>query len=329
MVNFQKVAEVFWQRYESEDGTSTTVPALLFYLLDRISKNSTGRLRISISTLADALQVSKPTIEKAIRKLISMNIIVHEVNRHYSYFSFTDEFTQPSSEVSFHSVTVETIQKERVEVNHEERVEQNHEESHKTNHKETLNESHNTDNGMDTTQNELLSFLNIADETDSNFVKEINNNNINNINNKIQDNPIKQGLSQNLQANPEIIPPWKTKLNKYERDIIDTWETVIGEFSPEWVPKVKQVLQACYPMQVKNAITTMARTKGEVVMTEGFPYVAEPLLRGAFGKRSTTKPKKSKTGSPFLDNKIGGLIAFMEEERKRQQEEQKQKVGGG
>ena len=328
MVNFQKVAEVFWQRYESEDGTSTTVPALLFYLLDRISKNSTGRLRISISTLADALQVSKPTIEKAIRKLISMNIIVHEVNRHYSYFSFTDEFTQPSSEVSFHSVTVETIQKERVEVNHEERVEQNHEESHKTNHKETLNESHNTDNGMDTTQNELLSFLNIADETDSNFVKEINNNNINNINNKIQDNPIKQGLSQNLQANPEIIPPWKTKLNKYERDIIDTWETVIGEFSPEWVPKVKQVLQACYPMQVKNAITTMARTKGEVVMTEGFPYVAEPLLRGAFGKRSTTKPKKSKTGSPFLDNKIGGLIAFMEEERKRKQQEQ-EKAGGG
>ena len=143
MVNFQKVTEVFWQRYESEDGTSTTVPALLFYLLDRISKNSTGRLRISISTLADALQVSKPTIEKAIRKLISMNIIVHEVNRHYSYFSFTDEFTQPSGEVSFHSVTVETIQKERVEVNHEERVEQNHEESHKTNHKETLNESHN------------------------------------------------------------------------------------------------------------------------------------------------------------------------------------------
>jgi len=65
------------------------------------------------------------------------------------------------------------------------------------------------------------------------------------------------------------------------------------------------------------------------MMTEGFPYVAEPLLRGAFGKRSTTKPKKSKTGSPFLDNKIGGLLTFMEEERKRQQEEQKQKVGGG
>jgi len=341
MVNFQKVTEVFWQRYESEDGTSTTVPALLFCLLDRISKNSTGRLRISISTLADALQVSKPTIEKAIRKLISMNIIVHEVIRHYSYFSFTDEFTQPSGEVSFHSVTVETIQKERVEVNHEERVEQNHEESHKTNHKETLNESHNTDNGMDTTQNELLSFLNIADETDSNFVKKINNNNINNINNinnnninnnninnKIQDNPIKQGLSQNLQANPEIIPPWKAKLNKYERDIVDTWETVIGEFNPEWVPKVKQVLQACYPMQIKNAITTMARTKGEVMMTEGFPYLAEPLLKGAFGKRTVTKPKKSKTGSPFLDNKIGGLLTFMEEERKRKQQEQ-EKAGGG
>jgi len=318
MVNFQKVAEVFWQRYESEDGTSTTVPALLFYLLDRISKNSTGRLRISISTLADALQVSKPTIEKAIRKLVSMGIIVHEVNRHYSYFSFTDEFTQPSGEVSFHSVTVETIQKERVEVNHEERVEQNHEESHKTNHKETLNESHNNDNGMDTTQNELLSFLNIADETDSNFVKEINNNNINNINNnninninnKIQDNPIKQGLSQNLQANPEIIPPWKAKLNKYEREVVDTWETVIGEFSPEWVPKLKQVLQACYPMQVKNAITTMARTKGEVMMTEGFPYLAEPLLKGAFGKR-TTKAKQQKQPDS-VEKRYAGLIKFLQ-----------------
>ena len=337
-MSIDELESLFWKEQERMPFSCTSV-ALFSLVVRRIKDTEVrGPVMLPWRYIQSTLGISAPnTLSKAIKELTERNILIYEHKKNRSTFwlvnldtncydnnskVYSNQYSKPYSNVyskPYSEPYSKPYSNESSGVESDKPVEA-------------------TENRTDTSKTDVFSDDFLSQFSDFELKKEsskernnnINNNNINNINNKnkIQDNPIKQGLSQNLQANPEIIPPWKTKLNKYERDIIDTWETVIGEFSPEWVPQVKQVLQACYPMQVKNAITTMARTKGEVMMTEGFPYLAEPLLKGAFGKRSTTKPKKSKTGSPFLDNKIGGLLTFMEEERKRKQQEQ-EKAGGG
>ena len=337
-MQIDELESLFWNEHEREPFSCTAI-ALFSFIVHKIKQTRLrGPVMLTWSQLQAYLNVSSAgTISRAIKELTDRNIIVYGRKKNRSTFwlyglqegqqenhydnrselrsdcrseQCSNQCSDCDSEVRSNSDS-DTNAIKSVEV------------------AETRTDTSKNDDSVNDFLSQFSDFeLKKESSKERNIFNNINNNNINNINNKIQDNPIKQGLSQNLQANPEIIPPWKAKLNKHERDIVDTWETVIGEFSPEWLPKVKQVLQACYPMQVKNAITTMARTKGEVMMTEGFPYLAEPLLKGAFGKRSTTKPKKSKTGSPFLDNKIGGLLTFMEEERKRKQQEQ-EKAGGG
>lgn len=314
-MQIDELESLFWNEHEREPFSCTAI-ALFSFIVHKIKQTRLrGPVMLTWSQLQAYLNVSSAgTISRAIKELTDRNIIVYGRKKNRSTFwlhglqegqqenhydnrselrsdcsseQCSNQCSDYSSEARSNSDSTDNVAKP-VEV---------------------------TENRTDTSKTDVFSddflsqFSNFELKKESSKERNINNNNINNINNKIQDNPIKQGLSQNLQ-NSEIIPPWKAKLNKYEKEVVDTWETVIGEFSPEWVPMVKQVLQACYPMQVKNAITTMARTKGEVMMTEGFPYLAEPLLKGAFGKR-TTKAKQQKQPDS-VEKRYAGLIKFLQ-----------------
>ena len=278
-----------------------------------------GPIVISWRRLLRSLQISSAgTLSAAIQELVERQIIVYTISKKRASFSLVvpDLPNEVLTEIE------ELFANDDVD---------------RSNNRSN-NRSDNRSENRSTSNNILYNIYTDID-TDINtdvFNKEINVTNV--TCDERHENPPNQvqNVEKNIKETPveepvevEIIDSWRVGLQKWKKEIVDSWESIIGPFDKAWLTDLDKVLEVCYPAQVKSAIVTLARTKGEVMMTEGFPYVAEPLLRGAFGKRSTTKPKKSKTGSPFLDNKIGGLIAFMEEERKRQQEEQKQKVGGG
>ena len=73
--------------------------------------------------------------------------------------------------------------------------------------------------------------------------------------------------------------------SKFERDVMETWEVLIGPFENHWVPLLRETLTKCYPSQVKNAIIAIDRSKHEVLMERGFEYLMQPLLNGTFGRR--------------------------------------------
>lgn len=315
-MQIDELENLFWEEHEREPFSPVSI-ALFSFITHRIKQTRLrGPVMLTWSQLQAYLNVSSAgTISRAIKELTDRNIIVYGRKKNRSTFwLYGLQEGQQENHYDNRSDMRSDYRSEQCSDMRSEPCSNSDSTDNVTIPVEV------TENRTDTSKTDVFSDDFLSQFSDFELKKEsskernifnnINNNNINNINNKIQDNPIKQGLSQNLQANPEIIPPWKVKLNKYERDIIDTWETVIGEFSPEWVPKVKQVLQACYPMQVKNAITTMARTKGEVMMTEGFPYLAEPLLKGAFGKR-TTKAKQQKQPDS-VEKRYAGLIKFLQ-----------------
>jgi len=285
----------------------------LFNYILHVAKTTgmSGPIVISWRRLQRSLQISSAgTLSAAIQELVERQIIVYAISKKRASFSLVvpDLPNEVLTEI------------EELFAN------------------DDVDRSNNRSENRSTSNNILYNIYTDID-TDINtdvFNKEINVTNV--TCDERHENPPNQvqNVEKNGKQTPteepvevEIIDSWRVGLQKWKKEIVDSWESIIGPFDKAWLTDLDKVLEVCYPAQVKSAIVTLARTKGEVMMTEGFPYVAEPLLRGAFGKRSTTKPKKSKTGSPFLDNKIGGLIAFMEEERKRQQEEQKQKVGGG
>jgi hypothetical protein len=283
-----------------------------------------GPIVISWRRLLRSLQISSAgTLSAAIQELVERQIIVYAISKKRASFSLVvpDLPNEVLTEI------------EELFANNGDVDRSNNRSENRSN-----NRSNNRSENRSTSNNILYNiYTDIDTDIDTNvFKKEINVTNV--TCDERHENPPNQvqNFEKNVKETPteepvevEIIDSWRVGLQKWQKQIVDSWESIIGPFDKAWLTDLDKVLEVCYPAQVKSAIVTLARTKGEVMMTEGFPYVAEPLLRGAFGKRSTTKPKKSKTGSPFLDNKIGGLIAFMEEERKRQQEEQKQKVGGG
>lgn len=112
------------------------------------------------------------------------------------------------------------------------------------------------------------------------------------------------GNSATLVANEP--PKWYLDLDDREKDIVDTWRTLIGPFDPKWLPLMAQVLQECYPAQIKNAIVSLAKTKADVMKEQGFEYVVEPLLKGMFGKRK--RQQKPSTG---FSSKLTGLKQFL------------------
>ncbi len=73
--------------------------------------------------------------------------------------------------------------------------------------------------------------------------------------------------------------------SKFERDVMETWEVLIGPFESHWIPLLRETLTKCYPSQVKNAIIAIDRSKHEVLMERGFEYIVQPLLNGTFGRR--------------------------------------------
>ena len=315
-----------------------------------------GPIVISWRRLLRSLQISSAgTLSAAIQELVERQIIVYTISKKRASFSLVVP-NLPSEvlfeiEKLFANSTDDDRSNNRSNnrsINRSDNRSNNRSNNRSINR--SINRSDNRSNNRSnnrsinrsenrSTSNNILYNIYTDIDTDINtdvFNKEINVTNVT-CDERHENPPYQvQNVEKNGKQTPteepvevEIIDSWRVGLQKWKKEIVDSWESIIGPFDKAWLTDLDKVLEVCYPAQVKSAIVTLARTKGEVMMTEGFPYLAEPLLRGAFGKRSTTKPKKSKTGSPFLDNKIGGLIAFMEEERKRQQEEQKQKVGGG
>ncbi len=90
--------------------------------------------------------------------------------------------------------------------------------------------------------------------------------------------------------------------SRYERDVMETWEAIIGPFEREWIPLLREALRKCYPSQIKNAIIAIDRSKHEVLEEIGFEYLMQPLLRGAFGRRVKKNGRKDWNDSePFRD----------------------------
>ncbi|WP_214079292.1 hypothetical protein [Mesotoga sp.] len=80
--------------------------------------------------------------------------------------------------------------------------------------------------------------------------------------------------------------------SRYERDVMETWEAIIGPFEREWIPLLREALNKCYPSQIKTAIIAIDRSKHEVLEEIGFKYLMQPLLRGAFGRRANRNGRK-------------------------------------
>jgi hypothetical protein len=80
--------------------------------------------------------------------------------------------------------------------------------------------------------------------------------------------------------------------SRYERDVMETWEAIIGPFERDWIPLLREVLNKCYPSQIKTAIIAIDRSKHEVLEEIGFEYLMQPLLRGAFGRRANRNGRK-------------------------------------
>jgi len=90
--------------------------------------------------------------------------------------------------------------------------------------------------------------------------------------------------------------------SRYERDVMETWEAIIGPFEREWIPLLREALNKCYPSQIKTAIIAIDRSKHEVLEEIGFEYLMQPLLRGAFGRRVKKNGRKDWNDSePFRD----------------------------
>jgi hypothetical protein len=90
--------------------------------------------------------------------------------------------------------------------------------------------------------------------------------------------------------------------SRYERDVMETWEAIIGPFEREWIPLLREALRKCYPSQIKTAIIAIDRSKHEVLEEIGFEYLMQPLLRGAFGRRVKKNGRKDWSDSePFRD----------------------------
>jgi hypothetical protein len=92
--------------------------------------------------------------------------------------------------------------------------------------------------------------------------------------------------------------------SKYELDVIQTWETLIGPFDDSWLPTLGEVLKKCYPSQVKSAILAMAKSRPEVMKEVGFNYIAQPLIGGMFGKRGKRNGRNDRTGSGEFESDI-------------------------
>ncbi|RLF44537.1 MAG: Crp/Fnr family transcriptional regulator [Thermoplasmata archaeon] len=129
----------------------------------------------------------------------------------------------------------------------------------------------------------------------------INNNTLKQENNKTKD---KEKISifpnGNMATKVANEPPaWYKNLGKYQREIIDTWRTIVSPFHPSWIPLVDEALKICYPQQIKNAIITFAKTRPETIKDAGFEYIIKPLKKGMFGRRLKREKAKSVERDPI------------------------------
>lgn len=123
-----------------------------------------------------------------------------------------------------------------------------------------------------------------------------------------------ESLSPILPHEGETIPERATlpeeslsreSLTNHEGEIVKLWESLISPFERDWLDKLRETLRVCYPSQVKAAVVTLARTKPETLTRAGFPYLAAPLLLGAFGKR-----KPGGNSRPYTKEKRDGEYRF-------------------
>lgn len=101
-----------------------------------------------------------------------------------------------------------------------------------------------------------------------------------------------------LKPFKEEHPSLYASLNRYQQNIIDIWESVVGTpWKPDWLNDLREALAVCYPAQVRSAITATAQTNARALKEKGFPYLKKPLLNGAFGKKGVKRGGKNRKDS--------------------------------
>ncbi|MDD5454543.1 MAG: hypothetical protein PHW62_03480 [Candidatus Ratteibacteria bacterium] len=114
--------------------------------------------------------------------------------------------------------------------------------------------------------------------------------------NKNDKNEKKEGYSSKEEgkfSQSEIF----NKLNQYEKEIIEVYETLTTNiFKEEELALLRELLTECYPGQIKEAIRNFSKNKPEAFGV--FSYIGEPLGKGMFGKRKQKKEERNGKQSP-------------------------------
>lgn len=110
------------------------------------------------------------------------------------------------------------------------------------------------------------------------------------------------------QPSAEIVPEWRLKLNEYEKQIIGTWELMVGPWEEDWLDELRNVLKVCYPAQIKQAIASTSVSQLHKLVQSGFPYLAQLLLKGVFGHRAKRKNKPKN----WAEENLTGLKKFLQ-----------------
>jgi len=283
----------------------------LFNYILHVAKTTgmSGPIVISWRRLLRSLQISSAgTLSAAIQELVERQIIVYAISNKRASFSLVvpDLPNEVLTEIEELFANDDVDRSNNRSNNRSE----NRSNNRSNNRSENRSENRSTSNNI---------LYNIYTDIDTDiFKKEINVTNVTCDDERHESPPNQvQNFGKNDKQTPieepvevEIIDSWRVGLDKWQKQTVDSWESIIGPFDKAWLTDLDKVLKVCYPAQVKSAIVTLARTKGEVMMTEGFPYLAEPLLKGAFGKR-TTKAKQQKQPDS-VEKRYAGLIKFLQ-----------------
>lgn len=328
----------FWQeplQYSTHDLAKRlhTTPATLYKAIRQLVQWQI--ITYEVSTHGSYVRVlkkfftEKSSIDAVSKSIPDSDSAVRQLNRYSSYTPYSENRYSSDDEKSMQSSTSPTEQKdERYSRNTAESA--NRYSSYTASDSVEKVEKHEETSMNSSTSNETLLSTNTLSTLSTNTNTYFNTNTRDK--DKRYDNPIKQGLSvtnvtENLPSqtsqseekpiNPEGLPPWYGKLSENEQKVVDAWQYIVGPFKEEWLPSLRKVLQACYPAQIINSISTFARTKVEAMQGMGFEYVVDPLLKGMFGKRPANKEKKPKDEYKEKMKNFGNIIQRMKEKQER------------
>jgi len=293
-MNYCELAGNFWLEHERAPFNHSAV-ALYFRLLHEANERLwKGPLKLSWSYLQGVLGLSRGTLARAISDLKSRGLITYQKDGKRGVFWFNFE----TNNTDRFKIRTEDRTKDRTD----------HPTSHPTTHQsENVTTSALNPNGVDSSPHSLETSHDKKEKKEKDQKKEEKE--ISQEKNQEQENhsDTPNGVSR---TECEIVPSWKLKLNGYEKQIIELWETLVGPWEQDWLDELASVLKVCYPAQVKQAITAMSISQPHALINRGFPYLVPPLLRGAFGHKIKNKKKQQN----WAEKNLVGLRKFLQKE---------------